>query len=585
MFRRFRPYFPYLYAVRWPLSGAILFGLLSGAANGAGLPLMFKKVFPIIFAEDAERLTTWQLTLVALWLPAIFLIRGISGYFNSYLINLSGNRVLESIRVDFFAKLQHVPLAFLQRHQTGDLIARGVSDTQALQAALTTVANDIVKQPATLLGALGVLGWLAFHESGVLLVLITMAAVPLTVFPIRFVGRKLVSRARGVQNQLGDVSERFSESLQASREVRAFGLEARETERLAATSRELVKAQMKVVKYQQALSPTIEIISALGLSATLVYAYTTGLRLESFLAIIAALYASYDPIKKLGALQNVAKIGTAALDRLEVILHEPDTIVDPANPVAVNRLRGDIVFKDVGLRYDSGTQALTDINVALPAGTVCALVGPSGAGKSTFANLLPRFYETTAGSVTIDGLNIRDLTLADLRRQVAVVAQDPVLFRDSIRNNIRLGWQDASPAEIEAAARAAFAHDFITALPQGYDTVVGERGASLSGGQRQRIAIARAFLKDAPILILDEATSALDSESEAAVQAALHDLVKGRTTFMIAHRFSSIRHATRILVFDQGRIVADGTHESLHASSPVYRDLYNHQLLDADANR
>lgn len=580
VFRRFRPYFCYIAAVRWPIAGALFFGLLYGAASGAGLPLMFKKVFPVIFADDAERLTHWELALVALWLPFIFLVRGLSGYLNSYLIHFAGNRVLESIRVNFFRKLQNLPLAFLQRHQTGDLIARGVSDTQALQVALTTIANDIIKQPATLAGALGVLGWMAYKESGIVLVLVTMMAVPLSVFPIRFVGRKLVARARRVQNQLGDVSERFSESLQAAREVRAFGLETRETDRLAATSRELVKAQMKVVKYQQALSPAIELISAAGLAVTLVYAYRIQLPLESFLAIIAALYASYDPIKKLGALQNVAKVGTAALDRLEAILHAPDSIAEPTNPIPVGRLNGDIAFSDVSLRYDSGTQALSGINVTLPAGTVCALVGPSGAGKSTFANLLPRFYEATTGLVKIDGLNIRDLALADLRRQVAVVAQDPVLFRDSIRNNIRLGRKDATLEEIESAARAAFAHDFITTLPEGYDTVVGERGASLSGGQRQRIAIARAFLKDAPILILDEATSALDAESEAMIQQALQKLMQGRTTLLIAHRFSSIRDANRILVFENGRITGDGLPADILQNHPTVRKLADLQRAD-----
>ena len=252
-------------------------------------------------------------------------------------------------------------------------------------------------------------------------------------------------------------------------------------------------------------------------------------------------------------------------------------IADPVAPVSINRLHGDLVFHDVSFAYAPGEPALRDVSVHLPAGTVCALVGPSGAGKSTFANLVPRFYEVDTGRVTVDGHDLRDLRLADLRRQIALVSQDPVLFVDTIRANLLLGRPEATEAEVEAAARAAFAHDFIMALPHGYQTVVGERGASLSGGQRQRLALARAFLRDAPILILDEATSALDSDSEAAVQSALQQLMRGKTVLIIAHRFSTIRDASMILVFDQGRIVARGPHAELHATNPLYRALHDRQ--------
>lgn len=465
----------------------------------------------------------------------------------------------------------------MQGKQTGDLMSRGLADTQQLQFTLTLLANDGIKQPATLVSALVAVAYLAVTSEGVLLALVCLAAVPLTVFPVRFVGRKVIRRAAQVQGQLGSVSSHFSENLAAAREVRAFGLEERETSRFAEACRALITSQMKIVKYAQALTPTIEVISAAGIAVTLVYAYRGGLALETFIALITALYASYEPVKKLGALSNELKRGTAALDRLEVVLHEPVTLADPASPAAVGRLRGSLSFRDVAFAYQPGNPVLEGVKVEIPAGTVCALVGPSGAGKSSFANLVPRFHDVTAGAVLIDGLDVRALRLADLRRNVAVVPQDPVLFNDSILANILLGRPGASRAEAEAAARDASAHDFITGLPQGYDTRVGERGAALSGGQRQRIALARAFLRDAPILILDEATSALDGDSEAAIQGALKKLMAGRTVLIIAHRFSTIRDATKILVFDAGRLAAAGTHAELHATHALYRSLHDRQ--------
>ncbi|HUL54008.1 MAG TPA: ABC transporter ATP-binding protein [Opitutaceae bacterium] len=575
--RRFQPYLKYLRMVRAAFFGALFCGLLYGAANGAGLPLMIKKVFPQIFAASAAPLTTLQLFLIALWLPAVFLVRGVAGYLNSYLIQFCGVRVLEALRLEYFEKLQRLPLSFLQRQSTGDLISRGLADTNQLQFTLTTVANEIFKQPTTLVGSLAVLIWLAFAERGVALVLVCLAIVPLCVLPIGYVGKKIIKRAQQVQSQLGSVTDRFNENLHAAREVRAFGLEAREGRRFAGISRALVTAQMKVAKYAQALTPAIEIISAVGISITLVYAYRVKVPLESFLAILTALYASYEPIKKLGALNSELKRGTVALDRLEVVLREPVTITDPARPVAVSRLRGDLAFTGVTFAYNSDVPALRGVTVAVPAGTVCALVGPSGAGKSTFANLVPRFYDVGTGAVTIDGIDVRAMRLADLRRNIALVSQDPVLFNDTVYNNLLLGWPDAARDQVIAAATGAHADEFIRALPQGYDTMVGERGTLLSGGQKQRLAVARAFLRNAPVLILDEATSALDSESEAAVQDALRRLVVGKTVLIIAHRFSTIRIASLILVFDRGEIVARGTHASLYAGNALYRSLYDRQ--------
>ena len=582
---RFRPYFRYLRPVRGPIAIAIVCGLLYGAASGAGLPLLVKYVFPRIFTPDAAPVPFLHVALVAAYIPLIFALRALSGYLNSYFTQFAGVRVLESLRLDYFRKLQVLPLSFVQGKQTGDLMSRGLSDTQQLQFTLTLLANDGIKQPATLVSALAAVGYLAFTSQGVWLALVCLAAVPLTVFPVRFVGRKVIKRAAQVQSQLGSVSSHFSENLAAAREVRAFGLEDREASRFAAACRALITSQMKIVKYAQALTPAIEVISAAGIAVTLVYAYRSGLKLETFIALITALYSSYEPVKKLGALNNELKRGTAALDRLEVVLHEPVTIADPSQPAAVGRLRGDVTFEGVTFAYQTDVPVLRDVSIAIPAGTVCALVGPSGAGKSTFANLVPRFYEVASGRVAIDGVDLRAMRLADLRRNIAVVSQDPVLFNDTILENLLLGRavrpglaeRGATRTEVEQAARDAFAHNFITTLPQGYETVVGERGASLSGGQRQRIALARAFLRNAPILILDEATSALDSESEAFIQAALQKLVVGKTVFIIAHRFSTIRDATKILVFDRGQIVAHGTHTQLYGGNALYKSLFDRQ--------
>lgn len=575
--RRFRPYLKYLVAVRGPLIGAIIAGLIYGAASGAGLPLMIKKVFPRIFSPEAARLSDLELFFIALWLPTIFLIRGVAGFINSYLIQFAGVRVLESLRIDYFRKLQFLPLSFIQKQTTGDLISRGLADTNQLQFSLTTIANDGLKQPASLLGAVGYLTWAAFHEKGVALVLVCLALIPLCVFPIRYVGKKLLARARQIQHQLGTITDRFTENLNAAKEVRAFGLEEAQTTRFAVETRGLITFQMKAVKYAQALTPAIEIISAFGLAITLVYAYRAGVHLESFLAIITALYASYEPIKKLGALNNEIKRGVSSLDRLEVVLHEPITIADPVEPARVDRLHGDIAFHGLSFTYGGEAPALRGIDVQIAPGTVCALVGPSGAGKSTFANLVPRFYEAGTGAITIDGIDVRAMRLADLRRNIAIVSQEPVLFNDTIYHNLLLGRPDATRQEVVAAAVSAHAHEFIMAMPAGYDTTVGERGSLLSGGQKQRLALARAFLRNAPILILDEATSALDSDSEAAVQDALRQLVIGKTVLIIAHRFSTIRDASKILVFDQGRIVATGNHAELYASNELYRSLYDRQ--------
>jgi subfamily B ATP-binding cassette protein MsbA len=579
MLRRFKPYLHYFKTVRRTLYAGVFYGLLFGATNGLGLPTLIKYVFPVIFDQaNGLKMPLSDVILIASCVPMLFLLRAISSYLNSYYIQLTGVRILESVRLDFFRKLQLLPLSFIQRESSGDLLSRGIADSSQLQSTLTLMANDGVKQPMALIGAVGFLIWQAFSTDGAMTVLVCLAIVPLTVFPVHYVGKKVVKRARQVQDQLGDVSSQLNENISAAREVRAFSLEQREIREFERSTNALVVAQMKVVKYAQALTPAIELLSAVGIAATLVFAYDTGVKLETFLSIIIALYLCYEPIKKVGYLNSEINRGMASLTRLEYVLNEPLTITDPARPEPITRLRGRIAFDNVTFSYGK-SPALQNVSVSIPPGTVCALVGPSGAGKSTFANLVPRFYEVAAGSVTIDGIDVRSMRLSDLRRNIALVSQEPVLFNDTIYNNLALGTDVASREEIITAARSAHAHEFIEKLPQGYDTMVGERGALLSGGQKQRVAIARAFLRQAPILILDEATSALDSESEAAVQDALRRLVSGKTVLIIAHRFSTIRDASMILVFDQGRIIAQGDHALLYSGNHLYKSLYDRQSV------
>lgn len=575
--RRFLPYLSYLRGRRTYLALALLCGAISGLVFGRGLPMVIQEVFPRIFTEGSRVLPTAQIVGYALLIPMIFLVRAITGFLNSYLMSYCGIGVLEALRVELYRKLQHLPLSYLGKNRTGDLLSRLTADTQVVQQTITTSASDLVIQPLTLIGAISFLATIALKNEGVALLLGSLAAVPLCVFPVRFVGKKLLIRARENQRLLGDISDVANQNLMAAREVRAFSLENKEVDLFAQTTRRLFQIQLKVVKYSQILSPTIEVIASLGIAFSLYYAYYAGVSLAIFVAILGALFACYEPVKKLGVLHAQFTKGSASLTRIEEILHEPLEITDPASPVSVGRLRGDLAFEKVTFAYKTGDPVLRDVSLAIPAGTICALVGPSGAGKTTFANLVPRFYEALAGRVAVDGHDVRSLRIADLRRNIALVSQEPVLFNDTVLANLLLGRVEATRAEVEQAARDAFAHDFIAALPNGYDTMVGERGAALSGGQRQRVAIARAFLRNAPILILDEATSALDSDSEAAVQAALKKLVVGKTVLIIAHRFSTIRDASRIVVFDRGEVVATGSHGELYAGNALYKSLYDRQ--------
>jgi subfamily B ATP-binding cassette protein MsbA len=590
--KQFFPYYRHLLAVKWPFLAGVACGLIYALASGAGLPLMTKVVFPVLFDADAavgKPYEAWLqgllgslsrdhlLLVTCLWIPFIFLIRAVAGYANSYLIQYSGLRVLEAIRSDLFVKLQTLPLSFFRNNRSGDLLARLMSDTEILRQVLASASSDLIKQPATLLSAFGVLVYLSIKDHSFFIAMIALASVPVCVTVIRSTGKRLARRARTLQAQGGALTATLTESLQAPLEIRAYNLEKRQIANFRERIRELLKLSMKVVKYRQAISPSIEVVASLGFAAALFAGVRSGMTLEGFMTLGMALYMSYEPIKKLGNIHSLFRQGGAAIERMEFILHQPDSLPDPAAPKAFAKPRGSIRFEDLTFAYRE-EPVLHELNLEIPVGSVVALVGPSGAGKSTFASLIPRFYDPQQGRITIDGTDLREYKKHDLRAHIAVVPQMPSLFSASIAENIRLGRLDAGEDEVIAAARKAHADEFIRTLPHGYQTQVGERGDQLSGGQRQRIAIARAFLRDAPILILDEATSALDAESETMVQQALAELVRGRTTFIIAHRFSTIAIADRILVFEGGRIVADGSHAQLRASSPIYQAMLGGNL-------
>ncbi|MFT3991035.1 MAG: ABC transporter ATP-binding protein [Luteolibacter sp.] len=593
---RYLPYYKHLWAVRFQFAIGVVCGLIYAVSSGLGVPMIMQSVFPVLFNHqqlDSHSTHGWQkflfehlghlspdtlLLITCSWIPLIMLVRGVSSYANSYYINYAGARVLESIRLDLFSKLQRLPLSFYKDNASGDLLARLMMDPNILRGIVTNISADLIKQPATLVSALSLIIYKACTSQSFFVALISLLTVPICVMVIRTSGKKMTKRSKALQNQGGDFNAMVAESLQAPLEIRAYNLEDKQVKMFSAFTSMMVEFGMRIVKYRQAISPAIEVVSSFGFAMAVYFGVKQGMKLTDFMTLFAALFMSYEPLKSLGMIHSQFRQGDAAVDRIEYISDQPETQADPENPKPFVVPSKAIGFRDLTFAYKA-EPVLKNINVEIPVGQVVALVGPSGAGKTTFAHLIPRFYDAQQGGIFLDGIDTREFTKKDLRNAIAVVPQMPALFMGTIADNIRIGNEHATDEEVEEAARRAFAHHFIESLPKGYKTEVGERGDLLSGGQRQRIAIARAFLKNAPILILDEATSALDSESEAMVQKALTELVKGRTTFIIAHRYSTITIADRVLVFRNGEIVADGSHEELRNTDPTYQSMIGSQLI------
>lgn len=586
-----RRYYHLLWEVRGTFAGGILAGVVYGLASGLGLPTMVKYVFPLLFQDEKgmSQIPAWLMDalqdlsqgslmtmtlIVCVMIPLIFSIRGLSGYLNTYLINKSGFLVLERVRSSAFEKLQRLPMSYYHGNRSGDLLSRLTFDAEVIRNAIAQGSNDLIKQPATLIAALSYLVSEALKQDSMAIAMIGLFTVPLCVLPISRAGKKIGKRSRAVQSQMGDTASTINETLQSPLEVRVYQLEKKQETIYSQQVREVLRLMMKVVKYKSMISPAIEVVASVGFAFALFLGVQRGMSLEQFMAVGMALYMAYEPVKKLGAVNALLRQGGAAAERLEMIMQAEESVGEPAAQDIQKRgtVRGDLEWSKVQFAYEE-EQVLQDVSLQIRQGEMVALVGPSGSGKTTMVHLLPRLFDPQQGVVKIDGCDLRHWSLRDLRRNIAVVPQMPMLFQSNIWENIRVGREGASDEEVMAAAQKAHAHDFISRLPEGYDTVLGERGTGLSGGQRQRIAMARAFLKDAPILILDEATSALDAESEAAVAESLQTLCQNRTTLLIAHRFSSIRMAHRIVVLEQGKIVADGTFDELKSQPGTFRKL------------
>ena len=583
--KKLLPYFFLLRPYWFPFSAALVCGVVYGASSGFGLPYMIDQVFPKIFpGEDTKLgLSKWELLIYVSWFPIVFLIRGISGYFNTYFINYCGIRVLEKVRAQIFAKLQRLPIAFFQRNQEGDLLSRVVSDTAQLQGGILQVSNDLIKQPITFIGAISALVVMAVQREGMAFVLLCLLVIPICVFPIRRIGELLMSRALKMQEKAGGLTSVLSENLSAYKEVRAFNLEDKEITRFSKISEKFVLARMKVIKYSHMLTPIIEIITAIGITAAIFQASLQSIHLDAVVPVIVALYMSYEPIKKLGGIHNTIKQSLASLQRLEDILNAEETVTNTDHEVDIDEIKGEVHFKNVSFSYNdrlgkkSEISALKDLNLQISAGEVIALVGPSGAGKTTLSGLLSRFYDPTQGSILLDGVDLRDIGLNKLRDAVALVPQKPFLFDMDVQTNIELGKSVYTKSNVKEVCKLAYADEFIEQFENKYSERLGEKGNRLSGGQLQRLALARAFYKNSPILVLDEATSALDADNEEKIHDAMQKLIQGKTTFLIAHRFSSLRLANRIIVMDKGAIIADGSHQEVYSTCLLYKSLYDQQ--------
>lgn len=561
----------YLRPYAWPhFCGAVVCMLLFSATT-AMLPFVVRDMMDEVFVKQDRAM----LAIICLAAALLFVCRGVCNFGQLYLMEYIGQRIIRDLRSSLCEKLQWLSLAFIHRHPTGTLLSRVTSDVTLVRVALTTSVASLARNSTSVAALTAV----AFYMDW-LLACVAFVAFPGTVLPVRRLTGRVRRATRRSQASTGTLTTILQESLQGSSIVKAFGMERHELDRFNRENREILRYSMKAGRARAIMPSAMEWLAGVGIVGVLWYGGNAvingGRTAGEFFAFLTALLMAYEPFKHLTRALPEIYQGIAGGERIFEVLDEPLDIADAPDAVPAASFSDRIAFRDVAFSYREAP-VLEGINLEIRRGETVALVGMSGAGKTTLSALLPRFYDVTSGAITVDGMDIRGLTLESLRDQIGIVTQHTFLFNDSVKNNISYGDPARDMDDIVMAARAANAHDFITELPDGYDTIIGELGLKLSGGQRQRIAIARAVLKNAPILILDEATSALDSESERLVQDALDSLMKTRTSLVIAHRLSTISNATRIVVLSRGNIVEEGTHRNLLARQREYSRLYNLQ--------
>ena len=579
--------FSYVKPYKWRFVVGLGFGLLFGAVNSL-LPLVVAQVSNFIFngavpnprmlLKHHEMLTVGpkinSIWWVCLLIPLVMTARSLLSYGNAYYMSWVSNKVVMDIRNELFGKMVHHSMDFFNKIRTGFLMSRIANDTRSMQMALTTVSSDVFKQPVSIVGGIVALVLMDWKFT-----LVTLFLFPTCLIPIRIFGQRARRAVQHEQKGMGQMTVTMQETFAGIRVIKSFAREEHQEKSFTKSTRQQFSNSMRMVKSMEAVGPLVETIASIGVGLALFYVYAANLPAGQFLGLIAGIFILYEPVKTLSKLHIVMQRSIGATTKIFALLDSEPSVQDSPNAVDLVPTRGQIDFDHVTFRYATGvTDAVQDLDLRVEPAKTYALVGPSGAGKSTILSLLLRLYDPTTGAVRVDGQDLRGLTQKSLRQQIGLVTQETFLFHDTIFKNIQFGRLNATPEEVYEAARTAFAHDFIVAQPDGYETVIGDKGMMLSGGQQQRLAIARALLKNAPILLLDEATSALDSESEKQIQSALERLAQGRTVIAIAHRLSTILSADQIVVMDQGRIKEIGTHAELLEQSGHYRRLYDLQF-------
>lgn len=555
-----------------------MFCTIMAAAGNLYIPWIIKDMIDEVLADKNGTMLNW----IAASIIAIFVVRGLFWYGQNYLMSYVGQSVIIDIRAAVFKKLQRLSVSFYDKNKTGTIMSYVTNDVNALQSAMVENTIEMITEGFILIGSVVAMIYLDWR-----LTLFTVCTFPVVLWFMEFFGKKIRKTGGRIQECTADITSVLQESVASARVIKSFVREDYEVDRFDVENRANFRANMKNAQLMATLTPVVELVAAIGVTMIIWYGGNNVINgtitAGSLVAFLTYAVNISNPIKRLTRVIGNIQKALAAAQRVFMIIDMPEEIAESRDAKQLPEVSGKVEFQNVSFAYDDKGNVITDLSFSVKPGEVIAIVGPSGAGKSTIANLLPRFYDVNKGDIKIDGHSVREVTLDSLREQVGIVPQETMLFNGSVYNNILYGRLDATKEEIEAAAKAANAHDFIMQLTDGYETKLGDRGVNLSGGQRQRIAIARAILKNPRILILDEATSALDTESERVVQEALDRLMVGRTSFVIAHRLSTVKNADKILVLEKGNLVESGTHDELLALDGLYAHLYKIQYRNKEA--